>query len=153
MISLPDRASWGIEALSRGAAECVFIDRNAAAADIVRRNLKAAGLFSSAHVLTTDSMAFLERSRDHYDLAFLDPPYASGLLPQALVLLAPLMDPGGTVVCESDGIWPRMRWADSGSRKFTAMAGYTSGFTGKKTGRIARKAATRHEKRDLSGQL
>ena len=92
----------GIEALSRGAAECVFIDRNAAAADIVRRNLKAAGLFSSAHVLTTDSMTFLERSRDHYDLAFLDPPYASGLLPQALVLLAPLMDPGGTVVCESD---------------------------------------------------
>lgn len=92
----------GIEALSRGAAECVFIDRNLQAAEVVRRNLKAAGLYASAHVLTTDAMLFLERGRERFDLAFLDPPYASGLLPDALARLAPLIDAGGTVVCESD---------------------------------------------------
>ena len=78
----------GIEALSRGAAGCIFIDRNAEAAEVIRRNLKAAGL--------------LERGRERFDLAFLDPPYASGLLPEALARLAPQIDPGGTVVCESD---------------------------------------------------
>ena len=68
----------GIEALSRGAAGCIFIDRNAEAAEVIRRNLKAAGLYASAHVLTTDAMLFLERGRERFDLAFLDPPYASG---------------------------------------------------------------------------
>ncbi len=92
----------GIEALSRGAAGCIFIDRNAEAAEVIRRNLKAAGLYASAHVLTTDAMLFLERGRERFDLAFLDPPYASGLLPEALARLAPQIDPGGTVVCESD---------------------------------------------------
>ena len=69
---------------------------------MIRRNLKAAGLYASAHVLTTDAMLFLERGRERFDLAFLDPPYASGLLPEALARLAPQIDPGGTVVCESD---------------------------------------------------
>ena len=86
----------GIEALSRGAAGCIFIDRNAEAAEVIRRNLKAAGLYASAHVLTTDAMLFLERGRERFDLAFLDPPYASGLLPEALARLAPQIDPGGT---------------------------------------------------------
>ncbi len=92
----------GIESLSRGAAECVFVDRNPKAADIIRRNLQAVGLFASAHVLTTDAMQFLERGRERFDLAFLDPPYAAGLLPRALTLLAPQINPGGTVICESD---------------------------------------------------
>ena len=47
-------------------------------------------------------MLFLERGRERFDLAFLDPPYASGLLPEAHARLAPQIDPGGTVVCESD---------------------------------------------------
>lgn len=106
----------GIEALSRGAAECVFVDRNPKATDIIRRNLQAVGLYAGAHVLTTDALQFLERNRERFNLAFLDPPYASGLLPQALTLLAPQIDLGGTVICESDrdkapdgvgGLWLR----------------------------------------------
>lgn len=92
----------GIEALSRGAAGCIFIDRNAEAAEVIRRNLKAAGLYASAHVLTTDAMLFLERGRERFDLAFLDPPYASGLLQRRLRGWPRRSIPGGTVVCESD---------------------------------------------------
>lgn len=92
----------GIEALSRGAASCTFIDRNQQAAELVRRNLQKCGLFQQAQVLTTDAEDFLHRTRDIFDLIFLDPPYASGLLCPCLEAAADHLSPGGLIVCESD---------------------------------------------------
>lgn len=120
---------------------------------MIRRNLKAAGLYASAHVLTTDAMLFLERGRERFDLAFLDPPYASGLLPEALARLAPQIDPGGTVVCESDRDQAPERSAGSNFRGSTDMAASISGCIARKTGRTVRKAAIRYEERDMSGSF
>lgn len=92
----------GIEALSRGAAGCVFVDRNREAVEIIRRNLKAAGLAQNTQVLCLDAEAYLLRPGDRFDLVFLDPPYDSGLQEGMLGKVAPLVNDGGAVICESD---------------------------------------------------
>ena len=92
----------GIEALSRGAASCIFVDRNPEAVQIIRQNLMRARLTQNAQVVGTDSLTYLNRPKERFDLVFLDPPYASGLLIPALEKVTPLVDPGGIIVCESD---------------------------------------------------
>jgi len=78
----------GIECLSRGAASAVFVDRRKDAAGIVKKNLALAGLSDRARVVNGDSLAFLEGTGERFDLVFLDPPYASGLLEEAMERLA-----------------------------------------------------------------
>lgn len=66
----------GIEALSRGAASCDFVDSGAGAIQAIRKNLSLSGLESRARVTRTDVRRFLEGPRGPYDVVFLDPPYA-----------------------------------------------------------------------------
>ena len=66
----------GIEALSRGAAHCTFVDLRKEAVGIIRENLKLTGLEGQATVVQRDALAFLTRCREKYDVIFLDPPYA-----------------------------------------------------------------------------
>lgn len=73
----------GIEALSRGARECVFIDQRKDAVALIRENLKICDLTDSAVVRQGDSMAYL-KSGEKFDIIFLDPPYGSKLLGEAL---------------------------------------------------------------------
>ena len=91
----------GIEALSRGADSCVFIDASKKAIEIVRQNLAATGLARRASVIHGDALRYLQTSRDRFDVAFLDPPYGTGTLQRALVLLPPLMRRSGVIVCEA----------------------------------------------------
>ena len=77
----------GIEALSRGAASAVFIDRRADAVRLVKDNLELCGLSDRASVRCGDAMSYL-RSGEKFDLIFLDPPYAAGLLGPALEEIA-----------------------------------------------------------------
>ena len=92
----------GMEALSRGAAGCVFVDSNRDAVEVIRRNLKAAGLTANTQVLCQDAASYLTRHGDRFDIAFLDPPYAAGLLEDSLRQVVPFMNPGGVIACESD---------------------------------------------------
>ena len=73
----------GIEALSRGAESAVFVERRKDALQAVRENLEACGFSDRARVVNGDAMSYL-KSGEKFDLIFLDPPYASGLLEQAL---------------------------------------------------------------------
>ncbi len=91
----------GIEALSRGAKNATFVDRDRTAIDIVTRNLTATNFIRSARVVCSDSLSFLMTTADRYDIAFLDPPYATGLLQRALPLVADKMRDGGVIICES----------------------------------------------------
>jgi 16S rRNA (guanine966-N2)-methyltransferase len=68
----------GIEALSRGAAACLFVERDRALAKLLREylaRLKVAG----ATVLETDASAVLARKAEPHDIVFLDPPFAANL--------------------------------------------------------------------------
>jgi len=91
---------FGIEALSRGAADCLFLDSDKAAVDLIEENLERTGFTRSGRVQQTDALLFLGHSAEQFDLVFLDPPYARGLLQKALLLLPERVTAGGIVVCE-----------------------------------------------------
>ena len=90
----------GIEALSRGAKSCVFVDRDRAAAKIVKENLKTCGLEGT--VLQADALEILRRP-GQFDLIFVDPPYDAGLYGEVLktINLVDKLSDGGIIVCEA----------------------------------------------------
>lgn len=90
----------GLEALSRGAAQAVFVDSYRESIRVVEQNVKAAGFPDSSRIVQADFAGFLRSCREKFDVAFLDPPYRTGLLEQALPLVAERMNPGGVIVCE-----------------------------------------------------
>ena len=98
----------GIEALSRGAAAAVFVERDPRAARVLRANLTGLGLGAGeARVLVSDVRTALRSASiaaDPYDLVLLDPPYrlAARLGPELSAALAGVPAPGGLVVTESD---------------------------------------------------
>lgn len=93
----------GIEALSRGACFCDFVDSAPAALKVVQRNVKTCGFEDRAACHGKDFNAFLTGSREKYGLIFLDPPYASGNLERALERAATIdiVVENGIIVCES----------------------------------------------------
>lgn len=71
----------GLEALSRGAAHCEFVERDAATLRTLRENLAALGAGSRATVHREDAVAFVAAdpaAAPRWDLAFADPPYREG---------------------------------------------------------------------------
>ena len=93
----------GIEALSRGAARCTFVEREQGAVAAIRRNLAALGV--EARVVRGDALRFLSGSRaGRYDLVFLDPPYDfAGRMAAAIAERLPaVLSPDARIVTESD---------------------------------------------------
>lgn len=92
----------GIEALSRGAAACVFCDQRKDAVQLIRDNLAVCQLTDKATVRQGDAMAYL-KSGEKFDIIFLDPPYASGLLSRALedIIRFDICRDHGIIVAES----------------------------------------------------
>jgi 16S rRNA (guanine966-N2)-methyltransferase len=98
----------GIEALSRGAREAVFVERDPRGAAVIHENLRAARLADLATVRRADALseiARLDRAGEQFDVVVLDPPYGRGLQAQALRLLARsrVLASGGVAVAE--GHW------------------------------------------------
>ena len=90
----------GIECLSRGAREAVFIDRDREAVKIIRENLRACGF--SAPVLQQEALAYLNTC-GKFDLIFVDPPYDAGLYEAVLEKInsVDILSDGGIILCES----------------------------------------------------
>lgn len=89
----------GIEALSRGAARCTFVERGRPALDALRVNLQRTGLGAGARVVAGDVERFLEADgAAGHDLAILDPPYAEGAILAPLLLIAARLPAAGLVV-------------------------------------------------------
>jgi 16S rRNA (guanine966-N2)-methyltransferase len=93
----------GLECLSRGAAQAVFLDRDPTAIDLIRRNVAKLGAEDRATVMNADG-ANLPRAAVPCDLALLDPPYGQGLVEPALASLArqDWLKPGALVTVETD---------------------------------------------------
>jgi 16S rRNA (guanine(966)-N(2))-methyltransferase RsmD len=98
----------GIEALSRGAAEAVFVERSEPALRALGANLGALGLGKpQAQVRRAEALAALRsarRRKETYDLIFIDPPYskARDWGPELSVALPSLLKPAARVVVEND---------------------------------------------------
>ncbi len=98
----------GIEALSRGAKEAVFVENNPRAVSCIRENLKATHLEERAVLLQTDVLFGLKRledgaSREAFDFIFMDPPYNCGWEASVLAHLTHscLADKDTTVIIEA----------------------------------------------------
>jgi 16S rRNA (guanine966-N2)-methyltransferase len=87
----------GIEALSRGAAACTFVDSSASAVKAIDDNLERTRMGDRARVVRGEVARFLERERGPFDIAILDPPYDidESALTTALGLLVDRLVPNG----------------------------------------------------------
>ena len=92
----------GIEALSRGAARCIFLDQDRDAAAVVIKNCKNCGVFDRSRVSVGEAGLFLSACREQFDLVLMDPPYGHGTVEQLLPSVAKVTAPGGTVFCETE---------------------------------------------------
>ena len=97
----------GLEALSRGAKKAVFVDANPKACQIIRANIESARMQEKALLFKQDAKDYLKKAyenQESYDLIFLDPPYAMGLLDEVIELIEryKLLKDGGLIICEAD---------------------------------------------------
>lgn len=92
----------GIEALSRGAKSAVFVDQREESCKLVRENLRRTKLQDLGKVVRADYLDFLNRSRDKFDIIFLDPPYAEVYLENSLKCIAEIdiLQSRGIIVTE-----------------------------------------------------
>jgi 16S rRNA (guanine966-N2)-methyltransferase len=95
----------GLEALSRGAAFCLFVEKSSAAAEALRANVESTGVAGRTRLMRADAAALgarTERDGPAFDLAFLDPPYGQGLGETALgrLLAGDWLAPGALAVLE-----------------------------------------------------
>jgi 16S rRNA (guanine966-N2)-methyltransferase len=94
----------GLEALSRGAREVVFVEHAAVAAAALRGELTRLGGDARAHVVQTAAARFLSAPGEPFDVVFLDPPFGSGTLGEYVILLDERgwVNSGGYVYLESE---------------------------------------------------
>ncbi|UCC66467.1 MAG: 16S rRNA (guanine(966)-N(2))-methyltransferase RsmD [Deltaproteobacteria bacterium] len=95
----------GIEALSRGATEAVFVEQGREALKILRGNLESLGLTAKALVLPLAAkrgIKVLAKRGDVFDLVFMDPPYGKDLVGQTIqeIVQRGILSPHGIIVAE-----------------------------------------------------
>ena len=92
----------GIEALSRGAQNAVFVDAREEACRLIRENLKRTKMENNAHVVRADYLDYLKQCRQSYDIIILDPPYAEVFLENALKVITEIdiLQSNGIIIAE-----------------------------------------------------
>jgi 16S rRNA (guanine(966)-N(2))-methyltransferase RsmD len=103
--------SLGIEALSRGAASCSFIEQDRPVMGILEKNIAKAGLSSKGEYLLLDAIKGLNqlsRQGKNFDIVFFDPPYSSNLYSTipGLVNTLSLLSDDGLLVAECSARTP-----------------------------------------------
>lgn len=99
--------SLGIEALSRGAEEAVFVEKNRKCKAIIEENLQKTHLFEQAAIMTVDvrdAIGNLAAKGQKFGLVFMDPPYNMGFIKPVMALLSErnLLDKEGIIVVEHE---------------------------------------------------
>lgn len=92
-----------LEALSRGAEFAVLVDNSKDAIGVVKRNVLKTKMSDRCRVICSDSLEYLRKQKDRFDIIWLDPPYDSPLLKSSLQLLynEGFLKPTTVIVCES----------------------------------------------------
>lgn len=96
----------GLEALSRGAAEVVFVETAPAAAHALRAQLQRLGGAGRANVLDLGAARYLRVRGEPFDIAFLDPPFGQDVLTECVAQLAAghWIRPGGLAYLECERV-------------------------------------------------
>ena len=90
----------GLEAISRGAEFCDFVDSSENSIKVINENIKNCSFESKSRVNYCDSIAFVKNTKLKFDIAFLDPPYNKGLINKVMPMLVSKMSDFGIIVCE-----------------------------------------------------
>jgi len=92
----------GIEALSRGAKQAVFVDAQENACRLIKENLIRTKLQQDGQVVRSDYLQYLNRCRERFDIILLDPPYAEVFLENALKRITEIdiLESNGIIVTE-----------------------------------------------------
>ena len=92
----------GIEAISRGAKEVVFIDKSPKSIELIKKNLQK--VRSTAEVKNSDSLSYLQSTTAKFDIIFIDPPYKTELGVEALKIIKDkdLLEDNGLIIFESE---------------------------------------------------
>jgi 16S rRNA (guanine966-N2)-methyltransferase len=95
----------GLEALSRGAAHCDFVDSSNAALGQIAKHLETLGASDRGQCHTLSAMQFLQQATTAYDVVFIDPPFSSDLVNTSCSALAEgqLLAPGAHIYLETRG--------------------------------------------------
>jgi 16S rRNA (guanine966-N2)-methyltransferase len=88
----------GFEAASRGAARVVMVEHDRAIFDILKKTRNAIGA-RQAELVLEDAFSYLKKTKESFDVVFLDPPFGQNALPAVFRQLR--LDPGGRVYVES----------------------------------------------------
>ena len=90
----------GIEAISRGARHCTFVESNKHAYAVVEQNIKKCKIEDKCTLVFSQASSFL-MNKNNFDIVFADPPYHKGLIEECLPKLVGMMNDGGVIICES----------------------------------------------------
>lgn len=90
----------GIEALSRGAREVVFVDSSRVCTDVILKNLRTLKATEQAKVIKSDVRSFIEKCEEKFEVIFIDPPYNKGLASELAPRVYKLLKTGGVLVVE-----------------------------------------------------
>ncbi len=90
----------GIEALSRGAERCVFIDNSQRSIRAVNENLRSTGFTRNSEVVSRDSYDYIKHTSKTFDIIILDPPYGYSHISNILPFVAKKLNDGGIIICE-----------------------------------------------------
>lgn len=90
----------GIEAISRGARHCTFVESNKQAYAVVEQNIKKCKIEDKCTLVFSQASSFL-MNKNNFDIVFADPPYHKGLIEECLPRLVGMMNDGGVIICES----------------------------------------------------
>ena len=94
----------GIEALSRGAKHCVFVDSSSKSISVTKKNITDTRFDDYSDVVTSDSIEYINKTNKKFDLIFIDPPYESDLYEKSLSAIksSNILNPDGMIVLEYD---------------------------------------------------
>ncbi|KUO52419.1 MAG: hypothetical protein APF76_05130 [Desulfitibacter sp. BRH_c19] len=92
----------GIEALSRGANKCTFVDQSPQAIKFIKTNLANLAFEDRSMIIKGEARKVADRLGDNYDIIFLDPPYGCDLVIPVLKNLNLLLKEAGIVVVETE---------------------------------------------------
>ena len=93
----------GFEALSRGASEVTFVERQAKIVKCLERQAKILGA-DTATIICADVLDWLKQQNSdrQFDLVFIDPPFAQGMVQEALSAVVPVCSPSARIYVESE---------------------------------------------------
>ncbi len=94
----------GIEAISRGAKKCYFIENSKQAAEVVKKNIEKTNCGENAVLKIMDFKSFLCSADDKFDVILLDPPYNKKMCDEAMKIIFQknLLKDNGVIMCETE---------------------------------------------------